>query len=57
MPLGTQSKILRVLVDQQLHPRRRGRQGAVDLRVISSTNRDLPGEIRRDASARSCTTG
>ncbi|WP_372604949.1 sigma-54-dependent transcriptional regulator [Actibacterium sp.] len=45
MPLGTQSKILRVLVDQQFQ--RVGGTGKVrvDLRVISSTNRDLQTEI------------
>jgi two-component system nitrogen regulation response regulator NtrX len=45
MPLGTQSKILRVLVDQQFQ--RVGGQDKVrvDLRVISSTNRDLQTEI------------
>ncbi len=45
MPLGTQSKILRVLVDQQFV--RVGGQARVrvDLRVISSTNRALEQEI------------
>lgn len=45
MPLGTQSKILRVLVDQKFQ--RVGGSGKVqvDLRVISSTNRDLGAEI------------
>ncbi|MCE0506734.1 MULTISPECIES: nitrogen assimilation response regulator NtrX [unclassified Roseivivax] len=45
MPSGTQSKILRVLVDQQFT--RVGGQDKVrvDLRVISSTNRDLETEI------------
>jgi len=45
MPIGTQSKILRVLVDQQFT--RVGGQDKVrvDLRVISSTNRDLLAEI------------
>ena len=45
MPLGTQSKILRVLVEQQFT--RAGGQDKVrvDLRVISSTTRDLRNEI------------
>ncbi len=45
MPLGTQSKILRVLVDQQFQ--RAGGTGnvRVDIRVISSTNKDLQTEI------------
>ncbi len=46
MPLGTQSKILRVLVEQQFT--RAGGQDKVrvDLRVISSTTRDLRSEIQ-----------
>ncbi|MFT4149605.1 MAG: sigma-54 dependent transcriptional regulator [Paracoccaceae bacterium] len=45
MPLGTQSKILRVLTEQQFS--RAGGQDRVrvDLRVISSTTRDLRAEI------------
>ncbi|MEM6728872.1 MAG: sigma-54 dependent transcriptional regulator, partial [Pseudomonadota bacterium] len=45
MPLGTQSKILRVLVDQQFQ--RVGGTGKVrvDIRVISSTNRNLRAAI------------
>ncbi|WP_050928464.1 sigma-54-dependent transcriptional regulator [Aestuariivita boseongensis] len=45
MPLGTQSKILRVLVDQQFQRVGGNDRVRVDLRVISSTNRDLEGEI------------
>jgi two-component system nitrogen regulation response regulator NtrX len=45
MPLGTQSKILRVLVDQQFQRAGGADNVRVDMRVISSTNRDLPGEI------------
>ncbi|MGD1884255.1 MAG: sigma-54-dependent transcriptional regulator [Paracoccaceae bacterium] len=41
MPLGTQSKILRVLVDQQFQRVGGNDKVRVDLRVISSTNRDL----------------
>ena len=45
MPLGTQSKILRVLVDQQFL-RVGGRDKVrVDIRVISSTNKNLQEEI------------
>jgi DNA-binding NtrC family response regulator len=50
MPPGTQSKILRVLVDQQFSASA-ARQGAVDLRVISSTTRDLEAEIAAGGSA------
>jgi two-component system, NtrC family, nitrogen regulation response regulator NtrX len=45
MPLGTQSKILRVLVDQRFQRVGGNDKVQVDLRVISSTNRDLPAAI------------
>ncbi len=46
MPIGTQSKILRVLVEQQFSRVGGSDKVRVDLRVISSTCRDLPAEIR-----------
>lgn len=46
MPLGTQSKILRVLVDQQFQRVGGADKVRVDLRVISSTNSDLLAEIQ-----------
>ncbi|XDA96702.1 sigma-54 dependent transcriptional regulator [Sulfitobacter sp. LCG007] len=46
MPVGTQSKILRVLVDQQFTRVGGNDKVRVDLRVISSTNRDLEQAIR-----------
>jgi len=45
MPLGTQSKILRVLVEQQFTRSGGADKVRVDLRVISSTSRDLRAEI------------
>ncbi|MDO9527389.1 MAG: sigma-54 dependent transcriptional regulator, partial [Gemmobacter sp.] len=45
MPTGTQSKILRVLVDQQFTRVGGADKVRVDLRVISSTTRDLKAEI------------
>ncbi|RVV99845.1 sigma-54-dependent Fis family transcriptional regulator [Mesobaculum littorinae] len=45
MPLGTQSKILRVLVDSQFQRVGGTDKVRVDIRVISSTNRDLASEI------------
>jgi len=45
MPIGTQSKILRVLVDQQFKRAGGADDVVVDLRVISSTTRDLLEEI------------
>ncbi|MGB7244798.1 MAG: sigma-54 dependent transcriptional regulator [Sulfitobacter sp.] len=45
MPVGTQSKILRVLVDQQFQRVGGNDMVRVDLRVISSTNKDLEAAI------------
>lgn len=45
MPLGTQSKILRVLTEQQFIRVGGADKVRVDLRVISSTSRDLRAEI------------
>jgi two-component system nitrogen regulation response regulator NtrX len=45
MPLGTQSKILRVLTDQQFQRVGGSDKVHVDLRVISSTNRNLDTEV------------
>ena len=45
MPLGTQAKILRVLVDQKFQRVGGTSLVQVDLRVISSTTRDLQAEI------------
>ena len=46
MPLATQGKILRVLVEQAFQRVGGSAKVRVDLRVISSTNRDLEAEIR-----------
>ncbi len=45
MPIGTQSKILRVLVEQQFQRVGGSDKVRVDMRVISSTNRDLKEAI------------
>ena len=45
MPVGTQSKILRVLVDQRFQRVGGNDNVQVDLRVVSSTNKDLENEI------------
>jgi two-component system nitrogen regulation response regulator NtrX len=45
MPLGTQPKILRVLTEQQFVRAGGADRIRVDLRVLSSTNRDLVAEI------------
>ncbi len=46
MPLGTQSKILRVLVDQQFQRVGGSDKVRVDIRVISSSSRDLSQEVQ-----------
>ena len=48
MPLGTQSKILRVLVDQQFTRVGGNDKVRVDLRVVSSTNKDLDAAIKAE---------
>ncbi|QHQ34801.1 sigma-54-dependent transcriptional regulator [Algicella marina] len=45
MPLGTQSKILRVLVEQSFQRAGGSDTVRVDVRVLSATNRDLKTEI------------
>jgi two-component system nitrogen regulation response regulator NtrX len=45
MPRETQNKILRVLVDQNFTRVGGSARVTVDVRIISSTSRDLPGEI------------
>ncbi|QDM39920.1 sigma-54 dependent transcriptional regulator [Altererythrobacter sp. TH136] len=45
MPLSTQARILRVLTEQSFVRVGGTRQIAVDVRVVSSTSRDLAGEI------------
>jgi two-component system, NtrC family, nitrogen regulation response regulator NtrX len=45
MPLGTQSKILRVLTEQHFTRVGGTERVSVDIRVISSTNQDLPTAI------------
>ncbi len=45
MPPGTQSKILRVLVDQKFQPVGGNESRRVDVRVVSSTTRNLMAEI------------
>jgi two-component system nitrogen regulation response regulator NtrX len=45
MPLAVQSRILRVLVDQRFKRRNGQDDVSVDVRVISTTARDLRAEI------------
>ncbi|MCH8467568.1 MAG: sigma-54 dependent transcriptional regulator, partial [Roseinatronobacter sp.] len=46
MPMGTQSKILRVLVEQQFTRLGGGDKVRVDLRVMSATSQDLGARVR-----------
>ena len=48
MPLGTQSKILRVLVEQQFMRVGGSDKVSVDVRVLSSTSKDLQAEIQAE---------
>ena len=57
MPLGTQSKILRVLVDQQFTRVGGIGQGARRHAGDFVDHADLAAEIAADASARNCSTG
>ncbi len=45
MPLETQGKILRVLVDQTFHRVGGERRVEVDVRIVTSSSRNLPGEV------------
>ncbi|HTW68414.1 MAG TPA: sigma-54-dependent Fis family transcriptional regulator [Acetobacteraceae bacterium] len=51
MPLGLQARLLRLLEDKEVTPLGRSRPIAVDIRVISATNRDL-GRMVLDGSFR-----
>jgi two-component system nitrogen regulation response regulator NtrX len=56
MPRETQSRILRVLVEQRFRRVGGDNDVQVDVRVISSTSRELRDEIAAGASARTCST-
>ena len=48
MPIGLQSKLLRVLQERCVTPLGVQKEIAVDVRVIATTNRDMPEEVRRN---------
>lgn len=48
MPIGLQSKLLRVLQERCVTPLGVQKEIAVDVRVIATTNRDMPAEVRRN---------
>jgi two-component system nitrogen regulation response regulator NtrX len=57
MPRETQNKILRVLVDQTFQRVGGTTKVAVDVRIVSSTARNLEAESPKARSARICITG
>ena len=46
MPMGLQSKLLRVLQERSLTPIGAQKEVPVDIRVIATSNRDMPEEVR-----------
>ena len=56
MDLGLQAKILRVLQEREVERLGGTRTISLDVRLIATSNRDLPGEVRPGASAPICTT-
>lgn len=49
MPIGLQSKLLRVLQERCVTPLGVQKEIAVDVRVIATTNRDMAEEVRRNS--------
>ena len=49
MPIGLQSKLLRVLQERCVTPLGVQTEISVDVRVIATTNRDMPEEVRRNS--------
>ncbi|NEX45291.1 sigma 54-interacting transcriptional regulator [Pseudotabrizicola algicola] len=46
MPLGLQSKLLRVIQERQVTPLGTATEVPVDIRIIATSNRDMPAEVR-----------
>jgi two-component system response regulator FlrC len=46
MPLGLQSKLLRVIQERQVTPLGASAEVAVDIRIIATSNRDMAAEVR-----------
>jgi len=46
MPLGLQSKLLRVIQERQVTPLGSTTEVAVDIRIVATSNRDMPEEVR-----------
>ena len=49
MPIGLQSKLLRVLQERRVTPLGVQKEIPVDVRVIATTNRDMVAEVRRNS--------
>jgi two-component system, response regulator FlrC len=49
MPIGLQSKLLRVLQERCVTPLGAQKEIAVDVRVVATTNRDMAEEVRRNS--------
>jgi two-component system, response regulator FlrC len=46
MPLGLQSKLLRVIQERRVTPLGSSEEVAVDIRIVATSNRDMPLEVR-----------
>ena len=57
MPLHLQTRLLRVLAEQEVTPLGAERPVKVDIRVIAASHRDLRQMVESGRFARTCSTG